>query len=143
MTGRRPLFAVVGLLATGLAILGVWLPGLPTTPFVLVALWAFSQSSVRLSTWLRRVPILRGAIAAADRYRQERTLPRNVKIIAQSAAWGSVPVVLLLTRSSWIMLAVAAAAVACSVFMASTPTRGAQEASALPRAEVRTGLHRI
>jgi len=37
---RRLLFVALGLAAMALGALGVWLPGLPATPFVLVALWA-------------------------------------------------------------------------------------------------------
>ncbi|OJX68404.1 MAG: hypothetical protein BGO95_10420 [Micrococcales bacterium 73-13] len=123
MAGSRLLFAALGLLAVGLAVLGVWLPGLPTTPFALVALWAFSRSSERLSAWLRRIPLLRGAISAAERYRRERTLPLGVKVVAQTAAWASTAIVLLTTGSPWITAAVAAAAIACTVFMSLTPTR--------------------
>jgi uncharacterized protein len=35
-----------------LALLGVLLPGLPTTPFVLVAAWAAARGSPRLNRWL-------------------------------------------------------------------------------------------
>lgn len=126
MAGKRLVYAGVGLLATGLAVLGVWLPVLPTTPFVLLALWAFAQSSARLSAWLRRIPVLRRAIRAADDYRRERTLPLSVKLIAQSAAWASVVVVALTTRSLWFSLSAAAVAAACTVFMVRTPTRRTQ-----------------
>lgn len=118
----RLLFIALGLLATGLAVVGVWLPGLPATPFVLVALWAFSRSSARLSAWLQRIPVLRGALAAAERYRRERTLPLGVKVLAQLAAWSSTLLVLLLGGSPWLAVVVAVVAVACSVFMALTPT---------------------
>ncbi len=42
----------IGWFAVGLAILGVVLPLLPTTPFLLVAAWAFGRSSHRLRRWL-------------------------------------------------------------------------------------------
>lgn len=121
--GSRALFGALGLAAAGLAVAGVWLPGLPATPFVILALWAFSRSSDRLAAWLRRVPLLRSAVAAADAYRRERALPRSVKVVAQAAAWGSAGLVALTTHSPWMAGLLACAAAACSAFMLRTPTR--------------------
>jgi len=120
--GRRALFGALGIAAAGIGVVGVWVPGLPTTPFVLLALWAFARSSARLEAWLRRLPVLRSAVAAADVYERERTPPLSVKLAAQFAAWGSAPVVLLVTGSWWIAALVACAAAACTVFMVRTPT---------------------
>lgn len=49
---RRALWWTLAWLALGLAALGVLLPGLPTTPFVLVAAWAAARGSPRLHRWL-------------------------------------------------------------------------------------------
>src|SRR5690606_21910573 len=63
---RKLVLVVVGLVFTGLALLGAVLPGLPTTPFLIVALWAFARSSRRLTLWLERVPILQSALRDAQ-----------------------------------------------------------------------------
>jgi len=48
----RALYALGGMLSLALAILGIVLPGLPTTPFALLAAWLFAKSSDRMYNWL-------------------------------------------------------------------------------------------
>jgi len=54
----RWLWLALAHLSLGLALLGVFLPGLPTTEFVLLAAWAASRSSPRLSQWLEHHRLL-------------------------------------------------------------------------------------
>lgn len=48
----RYLYILIGGMAVLLGIIGVVVPGLPTTPFVLLASWCFYKSSTRLQAWL-------------------------------------------------------------------------------------------
>jgi hypothetical protein len=48
----RVTWLIVGFLALALGALGIALPLLPTTPFILVAAFAFAQSSDKLHQWL-------------------------------------------------------------------------------------------
>ena len=49
---KRILLLTLGWLCVGLAFIGVFVPGIPTTPFLIVALWAFAQSSKKFHSWL-------------------------------------------------------------------------------------------
>lgn len=52
----RYLWLVLGFVATGCAIVGAVLPLVPTTPFLLLAAYAFARSSPRFHGWLVNHP---------------------------------------------------------------------------------------
>jgi uncharacterized protein len=45
-------YAGLGLISVGLGALGIFVPGMPTTIFLIIALWSFARSSDRLHDWL-------------------------------------------------------------------------------------------
>lgn len=118
------LYILIGSLATALAIAGVLLPGLPATPFLLVALWAYARSSPWLLSKLETLPLLRHALIEAKRFEERRAIRRGVKLTAVSMAWGSVLITGLLSGFANPLLIglVAAAAVGATFTMWWFPT---------------------
>ena len=122
---QRLILISVGCASTALAIAGALLPGLPTTPFLIVALWAFARSSETLYSRVQHVPLLRSALAEAHRFERERAIRAPVKITALSFAWGSVLLTAATTGGSRPILLslVAMAAAAGTFFMWWIPTQ--------------------
>lgn len=56
LLNRQLFYRTLAVLATGLGMVGVILPLLPTTPFLIVAVWAAGKSSPRLELWLLEHP---------------------------------------------------------------------------------------
>lgn len=75
----RVLWLAAGLVSLGLGIVGIFLPLLPTTPFVLLAAWCFSRGSTRCEAWLlghkRFGPMVRD-------WRRYRAVPLRAKQLA-------------------------------------------------------------
>jgi uncharacterized membrane protein YbaN (DUF454 family) len=76
---RRVLFVVAGMICVGLAYLGAILPGLPATPWVLLASYCFARSSPRLERWLKRSPIFGRLL---HDWHTHRGIRRPVKVVA-------------------------------------------------------------
>lgn len=76
---KKFLLKTIGLMFVGLAILGVILPILPTTPFLLVAAACFAKSSPRLQKKLLANKTFGPLI---HEWQQHRSIPRKAKRVA-------------------------------------------------------------
>ena len=129
MVGKKVFFMALGIFATGVAVLGVWLPGIPTTFPLIVALWALSKSSEKLHSWATGLPVLKQALKEAERFERERSIDWRIKLIAIGSAWVSAVAVAMLTRNSMISAFVVFSALSCTAFMIYIPTRHSSTAS--------------
>lgn len=76
------LLQAIGWLFLGLGLIGVFLPVVPTVPFLLVAVWAFARSSPRLGARIMRHPTFGPPLRA---WRKNGTIGRKAKIWAVAA----------------------------------------------------------
>ncbi|WBU60024.1 YbaN family protein [Paracoccus albus] len=84
---KRIILLSVGWVAVGCALIGLFLPIIPTVPFLLVALWAFGQSSERLRQRILSDPVFGPDIR---KWQERGAIRRSAKIFATLAMAGSV-----------------------------------------------------
>ncbi|ROL58086.1 DUF454 domain-containing protein [Bacteroidetes/Chlorobi group bacterium MS-B_bin-24] len=82
--GKRVFFLVSGFVSLGLAILGIFLPVLPTTPFLLLSAYCFSRSSKKWHQWLIKHKHFGKIIRD---YNERRGVSLKIKIFAISFLW--------------------------------------------------------
>lgn len=102
----KPFYLFFGLLSVTLGIIGIFLPLLPTVPFLILAAFCFARSNTRLETWLVDHPLYGGHIRL---WRDRRAISRKGKRAALFAFAVSIALSLLLVPWPW-WLATAAAA---------------------------------
>jgi uncharacterized membrane protein YbaN (DUF454 family) len=81
---RRTLCAALGMVSVALGIIGVFIPGLPTTVFVITASYLFARSSPALEAWLERNRWLGPPLQC---FRETRGIPRRSKALALVSMW--------------------------------------------------------
>jgi len=77
----------IGILSVVLGAVGVFLPLLPTTPFLLLAAACFVRSSKRLHSWLMNHKWFGPFIY---NYRTYKAIPRKTKIISIALLWATI-----------------------------------------------------
>lgn len=118
---RRWVLFGLGWIFFALGALGAVLPLLPTTPFLLLALWAFSSSSERFHAWLYHHRVFGPPL---QRWHAERVIPAWVKALAIGSMLLSMGYVTWSVRPPWYAIAsMGAVVVAGIVFLASVPSR--------------------
>lgn len=75
---------IAGIFFVGLGIIGIFLPILPTTPFLLLAAACFARSSKRFYNWLLNNRWFGNYI---KNYREGKGVPLKVKVLSISLLW--------------------------------------------------------
>ena len=78
------LLVISGTISVLLGFLGVFLPLLPTTPFLLLAAFCFAKSSNSFYNWLLHIKWFGKYIT---NYREKKGVPLKIKVLAISFLW--------------------------------------------------------
>lgn len=116
----RLIYLLIGLVAAGLGIVGAFLPVMPTVPFLIVALWAFSKSSQRFHDWLYHHRIYGPVLRDWDQY---RVVPLWGKIWACVAMAGGLTITAIFFKPPvWVIIGTGAIMLAVAAYLLSKPS---------------------
>ena len=118
--GARHALIAFGFLMTGIGVVGIVVPGLPTTIFLIIALWAFSHSSERFHRWLWEHPRLGPPLRD---WQMHRVIPVRAKLLAVAVMSLSVAVLAFAAETPLLAAAVAAILVPIALYILTRPSR--------------------
>lgn len=96
----RLLYVLLAYISLGVGMVGLVVPGLPTTEFILLAAWAAAHGSPRLSAWLENHRLFGPMLA---NWRNGKSISRSAKIAASlSMLLGLLLMLLTLPHGYWL-----------------------------------------
>ncbi|PLY02132.1 MAG: DUF454 domain-containing protein [Desulfuromonas sp.] len=121
----RPVLLALGCLCVILAVFGIFLPVLPTVPFLLLALACFARSSDSFHAWLlnhnRLGPLIRP-------YLENEGMPAGAKFKAILLVWISIGIsVVFFVPLLWVKVLLLVIALAVTAYIMKMPVRSEQE----------------
>ncbi|MDF2489912.1 MAG: hypothetical protein K0S77_2534 [Pseudomonas sp.] len=104
----RLLFALLAYASLGIGLVAIVIPGLPTTEFILLAAWAATRSSPRLSAWLDNHKLFGPML---HNWRNGKVIQRRAKVSATLSMLFCAGVMLAVLDHRWpVFLAIGAMA---------------------------------
>ena len=122
-------YRLLGFFSLGVGIVGIFVPLLPTTVFVLIAAWAFARSSERWHNWLLDHPRFGHVVRA---WRDHHAMPQRAKRAALLTLAGSYAVTALVFGPfSWAALIAGLCLAGVAIYIIHIPVLTAEGSSSL------------
>lgn len=95
---RKTIYVTIGFVSLALGILGIFIPGLPTTPFLLLTSWLFYKGSRRMHDALHRSRWLGKYIR---RYESKQGVSLGSKLISVACMWAMISISAFYAFENW------------------------------------------
>lgn len=116
---KKMIFIIAGTVALVLGLVGIFIPVLPTTPFLLLAAFCYARGSKRLYDWLMRHRHLGPYL---DNYFRNHTIHKRTRIAALGFLWVSLTLSIILVDRWPVRLVMAVVGLAVTIHLFSLKT---------------------
>lgn len=111
---KKPLFIGFGFFFIGLGVVGIVIPIVPTTPFLIIASLLFSKSSPRLKHRLHQLKFLGDYLR---HYENGTGVPKSTKIQSIVLMWSSFGIVMLILKLVWLCFVLGGVGIPVSAYI--------------------------
>ena len=110
---------IIAFICVGLASLGMFLPVLPTTPFLLLASWLFLKANSGWRDWLLNHKVFGPYI---QNFLIHRAIPLRAKIISISTLWATILLSVYIVNPIWLKILLIFIAICVTIHLLSFKT---------------------
>jgi uncharacterized membrane protein YbaN (DUF454 family) len=118
-SAKKYLLILAGSISLVLGIIGIVVPVLPTTPFLLLASFCYLRSSKRLYDWLLKNRVFGPYIY---NYLKYRAIKRSVKVVTLILLWLTLTVSIVLVSNVYLRIFLVAVGIGVSIHVLSLKT---------------------
>jgi len=117
---KKGVYLIVGTISLAAGIVGVFLPVLPTTPFILLSAWCFFRSSSKIYNWVISNERFGPTI---ENYQEGRGITKPTKIKAIVMMWLTITASIYLTiRNMYLISFLYLIAIGVTIYLYRLPT---------------------
>ncbi len=116
---KRYFFIALGSISFVLGFIGVFLPVLPTTPFILLAAYCYARSSEKLSDWLLNKSVFSGYLRD---YLKNRAIRKNIQIFSLLTLWLTLFISIVLISNPYLKVFLLVVGLGVSIHLLSLKT---------------------
>ena len=120
---KNVILIIIGFAFVALGAVGVVVPVLPTTPFILLAALCFSASNKKLYEWLRQNRIFGQYI---ENYRTKQGISIWLKIASISFLWTGLFISMFTVRAVWAYIVLGIVGIGVTIHLVLIKTRNKQ-----------------
>lgn len=121
---KNSFFLVIGFMSLGIGMLGMFLPVLPTTPFLLLASALFLRGSDKWANWLYNHKIFGTPVR---NYMEHKSVDKRSKIAAMALLWTTILITVWIVDMIWLKIILSAIATAVSIHILNLKTTTQEE----------------
>lgn len=116
---KNRIFIAIGFVCVVLGAVGIFVPVLPTTPFLLLASWLFFKANSRWREWLLAHPRLGPYISNYIKY---RAIPLRSKISTIALLWATILLSIALVDPLWLKILLLTIAIGVTIHIVTLKT---------------------